>query len=141
MEKFAAEINIPSSNLGVRFYYANYDNVKVFNPNFANHHTLYLVPTVYSQKGNSFVDFEARESAIKKTIIPISQFIDKTDSNFTSKNLFIISATPNTSLLKVMLPDGSTTNVSTNQGDLCPPSTGCNTTLIAIDNNSPLKKY
>jgi hypothetical protein len=132
MEKYANDIKIPSSNLGIRFYYANYDNVKVFEPTYSNHHTLYMVPTVFDRSSQNFVDFEPRESAKAGNIVSISKFINKETNTWSTKPLFIIGGKSST--VKITQADGTTTNVSTNQGDLCPPKRGCKPTLDAVDN-------
>lgn len=139
MEKYAATINIPSSDLGVRFYYANYDNVNVFDPNFANHHTLYLVPTAYDTKTGAIVDFEPRKSASTGNLVYLSNFINDTLPGFGTQNLMIVGGMP--SLFQSRQTTPGTVNISTNQGDLCPPSTGCNPTLTAIDQTHAAPYY
>lgn len=131
VEKYASELNIPSSNLGMRFYYANYGKENAFNGEYGYRHTLYIVPTVYDEKAGSFIDFEARESARSGAIQPLGKFLDESSAGYHTQGLFMVAGSSGT--VAVSTADNNTTRVSTNQGDLCPPGNSCNPTLQKID--------
>jgi len=156
MEYYASKIDIPSSQLGVRFYYANYSDT-ISNAAFANHHTLYLTPTAYDDKDQANVDFEPKLSAENNEFITISDLIYPDEirrmelrnkdvksppaykayaQRYNTQRLFILSpGVPSATASSTM--SLSSSNVSMNQGDLCPPGTGCNRTVGAIDNKFP----
>ncbi len=136
MEQYAAKIKIPSSQLGVRFYYATYPDGFTKAPQYANNHTLYLTPTALDPKTSRFVDFEPRKSAANGRLTYLSDFLKDT-LNQLSQQYFIKSAIVTQPSVQFKLPDNSTINVSMNMGDLCPPGTGCNTTLNKIDGTYP----
>lgn len=131
VEKYASELKIPSSNLGIRFYYANYDAKDVFKGEYKYHHTLYMVPTVYDETVGGFVDFEPRESARTGSVVWLDKFIEEGLPGYRIKPLFMIGG--NAGVLKVSTQANTTTRVSTNQGDLCPPGNNCNPTLQKVD--------
>lgn len=131
MEKYAGSINIPVSNLGVRFYYANYGATVAHNQNFNYHHTLYMVPTAFSEEEGNFVDFEPRKSKEAGTLQKLTNFLSDKDIANSGEALMIYAAKSNEQ--QVTLSNGALAKVSTNQGDLCPPSRGCDSVLLKID--------
>lgn len=157
MEYYAAKINIPSSQLGVRFYYANYSDT-ISNTAFANHHTLYLTPTAYDDKNQANIDFEPKLSADNNSLVTLSELIypeeirkmearskdykssvayKAYEQRYNTQRLFILSpGVPGTHATSSTMSLSSSL-VSMNQGDLCPPGTGCNPTVGAIDYKFP----
>lgn len=120
MEKYAAKSKIKSSDLGVRFYYANYPDNYTRDITLSKHHTLFLTAT--TNFGGNNIDFDPRISAKEgqtgaKGVTYIASLIDTTDPGFKTRELFILAG-----------------KASMNQGDLCPPGTGCKNTLSAVDN-------
>ena len=142
MEKYAAKLEMPSANLGIRFYYADY-GANAFDPKFINRHTLYMVPTAYNDKDGSFVDFEPKSSADKGSIVTISDFLPADPKNpkdpkylkYKQPIQIVAGQTGSVAVVNKSAATGAatTTNVSTNQGDLCPPNTGCSSTLVNVD--------
>ncbi len=122
MEKYAAKSNIKTSDLGVRFYYGNYPDNYTRDITLSKHHTLFLTAT--TNLGGSNIDFDPRITAAKgqsrKEITTIASLINPQESNFKTRELFILAG-----------------KQSMNQGDLCPPGTGCTNTLSAVDNTYP----
>lgn len=104
-----------SSKLGIRFYYAAYPDT-ISTEKYKFHHTLFLTPT-FSQ-GNINQDYEPRLST-KNNIVLLKSLMN-TSSPFFKKPAMILGDN------KIM-----------NQGELCPPGTGCIDVLDNIDNIYP----
>jgi hypothetical protein len=122
MEKYAAKSNIKTADLGVRFYYANYPDNYTRDITLSKHHTLFLTAT--TNMGGNNIDFDPRISAEKgqtgKEITTIASLISLQNPTFRTRELFVLAG-----------------KASMNQGDLCPPGTGCTNTLSAVDNAYP----
>ncbi len=123
MEKYSKKSGLTSADLGVRFYYANYPANYPRDNSLSKHHTLFLTAT--AKQGSINVDFDPRISAKniedggKEGIVTIASLIDSNNPTFRSAELFMIA--------------GNTGNATMNQGDLCPPGSGCTNTLSAVD--------
>lgn len=124
MEKYSKQKGIEVSKLGVRFYYGNYAiNASTYpphNPAYENMHTLFLVPTVDTllKGGRVNLDFDPKSSALNAgpDIITLANRI---------------AIAPNA---PAFVLTGNVTNFNMNEGDLCPPGTGCNSTLVNARN-------
>ena len=119
MEKYSKQKGISIDKLGVRFYYGNYaTNTSAYrphNPAYANMHTLFLVPTVDTllKDGRVHLDFDPKSSALNAgpDIITLAKRI---------------AISPNA---PAFVLTGNVSNFNMNEGDLCPPGSGCNSTL------------
>jgi len=146
MERYSKEAGIESSHLGVRFYYGVYWANYQRDPNLSNKHTLYLAATQNKTNPAMHQDFDPRATA-KLRLLNLS----KPDSNVLTvvsiaqqirngaTNMFIIGGGSGTQL-KVASPITSG-NIVMNQGDLCPPGKGCDSTKKAIDDLTPSGIY
>ncbi len=123
MEKYAAKSKIKTADLGVRFYYGNYPDNYTRDLSLSKHHTLFLTAT--TNLGGNNIDFDPRITAEKgliggKEVTTIASLIDTSSAGFKTRELFMLAG-----------------KASMNQGDLCPPGTGCTNTLSAVDNAYP----
>lgn len=123
IEKYSKEIGITPDQLGVRIYYAVYDDS---HGDYSNHHTVFLVPTVKSaenEKAN--LDFDPRMSAResprtqgKERVITL----DAIATNGSKGNVLMLGgAAP-----AAGVPNG----LIRNSGELCPPK--CDPSYEAI---------
>jgi hypothetical protein len=131
VEKNSANLTIPSSDLGVRFYYAVYEN-DYEDENKRNRHTLFMVPTCKSEKGAA-MDFDPRETYARR-INPefkgrykdkILSFSDLLNEGGT-KNILTLGENESSS------PDPEAKMVK-NNGELCPDNCPTVNTLSVID--------
>lgn len=121
IEKYSSELNLPPSQLGIRFFYAAYPNNKImYGQNYGNKHTLFMVPTYNLSNENR--DFDPRYSALNKSdsIVGILNLPSTT-------RLFILDATSTNPI--------SSQDLLKNQGQLCPPTcpSSLTTELNSID--------
>lgn len=130
LEKYADKVNIKNDQLGVRFYYANYPMGYYRDKPSEIHHTLFLTSTYKNTSGLN-EDFDPRVSADSGKVITLANLINERDPNFRIRPLFMIAGTTAPSMFRTSTLTAS--NISMNQGDLCPPSSDCNTTLNAVD--------
>ncbi len=154
LEKYSAKVDLKSSKLGVRFYYANYPITYKRDELSQIHHTLFLTATYANDYGLN-VDFEPRVSAATGKVTDLGDLMKEqwksrevTQANpkpdFFNKSLFMIAGTTSPLHYRTVgtgsgsgTGSTSTSSVSMNQGDLCPPSSDCNVTLDAVDGFSP----
>jgi hypothetical protein len=114
-ERYSGQLGIPSSKLGVRFYYAVYPDHYYRDITLSNRHTLYLTATQDMDNDGIYNDFDPRISAALGVITPISTLIED-------------------SIPQTIFSIGGRAQVSMNEGDICPPGKGCISTINAIDN-------
>jgi len=120
IEKYSSDINLPSSRLGIRFFYAVYPNtMNVGGQNYGNHHTLFMVPT-YSN-GNENLNFDPRYSAQNR-----SDSIPSILNLPASTQLFILDAA-------AISQSSERQYLLKNQGQICPPA--CPGTVATELNN------
>lgn len=121
-ERYAAQLNIPSSKLGIRFYYGIYPTNYTMDSRYSNMHTLYITAT-YLNSAGSYIDFDPRRSALTGTIVPLYRQLSANEPN-----IFVLGG-------RSIQQPGSVLN----HGDLCPPGTGCDSTLTIIDQMAPAR--
>lgn len=148
IEKYSKELNIPTSELGIRFHYAVYENdgPRMMNDNYASLHTLFMVPTI--QVRGIPEDFDPR----------LSKSFGSTSLNETGKSAFkdVYSELPRGFLriadLKMedtvlalggVLEAEQRDAVGKNQGQLCPPTCPgtTNATMARADVAFPYVDY
>jgi hypothetical protein len=123
MENYASQLGIPSNKLGIRFYYGVYPSQYQRDHSFSDKHTLFLTATMRNEMGEH-IDFDPRKSAATGAIVTLqSQILTNEPS------VFVLSPRPASTQ--------TSPNNALNQGDLCPPGTGCLQTLLAVDNMVP----
>ncbi len=123
MERYSATLGFSPANLGIRFYYGVYWSQYEKETSFSNRHTLYLTATLRKNGTADNVDFDPKMSADSGVVVPLSALIRDQYKNTT---IFSIDAGSSAAYL-------TSRAVTMNQGDLCPPRTGCNPTIKAID--------
>lgn len=124
-ERYAARLNMNTSKLGLRFYYGIYPSNYYREPQYSNMHTLYITVT-YRNSAGKYVDFDPRKSVTNGTIVPLYQLI-----LLNEPDMFVLGGR---SGAQPPPPGGSL-----NHGDLCPPGTGCDSTLSVVDQMAPLR--
>ncbi|WP_147313911.1 hypothetical protein [Deminuibacter soli] len=125
MEKYSTNLNIPVSDLGIRFYYGVYgdSSSKVWNKAYASQHTLFLVPT-YNNKSTAFdIDFDPRYCSNRKKSLHLG-LKDKFEIPDITETMQSADAQ------KGMLMMQSTNLMSQNQGKMCPPNCPDSTTAL-----------
>ncbi len=138
LEKYSGKVKLNTSQLGIRFYYANYPQGYLRDVPSEIHHTLFLTST-FKDKNGVNIDFDPRVSASTGAITSLGNLINRQDSNYLRRPLFMIAGTTDPTHYRVSMSTTgtSTSNISMNQGDLCPPSTDCNETVNAVDATEP----
>lgn len=130
--RYSKELGIPSSRLGIRFYYCVYPDEYQRDPTLSNRHTLYLVSTYDKNNTGLHIDFDPRATARMRAILGGDSIVTIAGQiRDSASSMFAIGGT---SGMAFRAPSPSTpASVSMNQGDLCPPGTGCYPTLDTVD--------
>lgn len=146
IEKNNARLSHPATDLGIRFYYAVYEDTFHLAAK-KNQHTLFMVPT-YKNGNGSEVDFDPRDTYIRQVVSPSEYkgaFLNKMvtvpellSSNFIARRMLILSEAqpspnmPSTYLVQQSGGVGGAT-FSKNNGELCPTNCPNPSTLKEID--------
>jgi hypothetical protein len=128
MEKYSQQLNIPSSQLGIRFYYGVYPTNYSRDINLSDKHTLFLTATQGATNPGQHEDFDPYISVTRGSVISLASLIN--GGIPATSEIFVQSARP---------ANQTPPNNTLNQGDLCPPGSGCLPTLQAIDLSNPIK--
>jgi hypothetical protein len=120
-EKLARENQIPTENMGVRFFYAVYpDNGPTRDGvNYRDRHTLFFVPTFRDEEMRD-VDFDPVSGRPLAALVQDSLQFDTTRVMFFNAVSYNMRVTEDEALIK-------------NQGQLCPPT--CPTDLSSLLND------
>jgi hypothetical protein len=144
IENNNAQLKIPATNLGIRFYYAQYEH-DYTDRSKQNMHTLFMLPTYRTPNGDE-VDFDPRETVKRQKNPSYEKLYDSSGVTFNtlltenaSGNFLMLAEgekySKNTSTNKVVSKP-SEANLIKNNGELCPvncPTTPNGNTLEAID--------
>jgi hypothetical protein len=125
LEHYAGMIGIPSTKLGMRFYYGVYPSNYQRDVSLSNKHTLFIAST-YEDEIWGHVDFDPRKSTGGGGIVTLG---DQVVNN--EPLVFVMSAKAAT--------NQQNPNPTLNQGDLCPPGNSCSPTLNAVDGKVPVR--
>jgi hypothetical protein len=144
IEKNNAKLQEPAENLGVRFYYAVYENNASVDIEKRNRHTLFMVPTFRDNSGAE-IDFDPRATAQRQTGADFKllyqngkvTFANLLSENSTAPFLMLSDGEPNppkrsTELVKRTTAESSTSLIK-NNGEICPTNCPVINTLEAID--------
>lgn len=125
VEKYSKNLNLNSSDLGIRFYYGVYGDSAshIWDKAYASQHTLFMVPT-YNDKSTSYdIDFDPRFSCTEK----INAHVGLTDA-FPIKDMAQVITQGKK--VRRLLIIASTSVSGQNQGHMCPPTCPGGTTQL-----------
>jgi hypothetical protein len=132
IEKYSRNLGYSTDQLGIRFYYAVYDD----NHMFPRMHTVFMVPTVSNGSGGSQLDFDPRFSFNEKN----RRSGERAGANVLNGDFLSLNSNPAYVSVKALIQgsaseasSGSTPTVQ-NNGELCPSLCPQSNTLTVIDN-------
>ena len=128
VENTLCEKGCKDLTLGIRIYYAKYPgyttmqgrtDLKSVNSLYANHHTLFMVPTYYDAATNTYIDFDPNKMDVKCN--PAIAKFNIGDSLNTAMIMMIPLSDPDLSGTGTGAGTGGTTGNIQNHGGLAPP--------------------
>lgn len=127
IEKYSAQLNLTTANLGIRFYYGQYD---ILHPHYPDRHTIFMMPTFNPGNDGPALDFDPRYNVTNNWGITNIDSIKSFASG--------INAIPPTSttLFTILGGDLNMNPAIRNSGELCPPkcvAAGPNNTFALTD--------
>lgn len=147
IEKNNAKLKEPAENMGVRFYYAVYENDESVEDKKRNRHTLFMVPTFRDDSGTE-IDFDPRATAQRQNGADFKllyqngkvTFANLLNENSPAPFLMLSDGEPNpskrsTELIKAAAASSTTEPPSLikNNGEICPTNCPVINTLEIID--------
>jgi hypothetical protein len=149
IEKNNAKLFHPATDLGIRFYYAVYEN-DYSDVSKRNKHTLFMVPTFKNDNGAE-VDFDPRETYLRQTklneryqgyyIKNMANYAELLKNAGSAPGLMLAEKEPSIAQKSTnIIPQGKVAATTTdatmikNNGQLCPVNCPTINTLSSIDN-------
>ncbi|MCX6316488.1 MAG: hypothetical protein NTW29_04310 [Bacteroidetes bacterium] len=123
IEKYSTLMNLSTSQLGIRFYYGQYS---ADHQAYADHHTLFLVPTYANNATETAIDFDPRYNYTN---------LEVRDVKSIRSLRAVAEGNPSTTVYSILGASEVTNPSIRNSGELCPPKciTDGNNTFLLTD--------